>query len=70
MRLRNRTTRQLVDAHWELDPGGLDGSMVLIADFETGQRRISKHRADGYILMVATLEELRIGIDNGYRFSK
>ncbi|MFP4115460.1 MAG: hypothetical protein ACOC2Y_06330 [Spirochaetota bacterium] len=67
MRLRNRTTREVFDAHWEI-PSSTEGEPILIADIDGGPRPIPKALADEYILFIATLKEMRIGVDHGYTF--
>lgn len=68
MRLQSRTTRELVDAHWELPSSRLIGHPVLIIEDGAGGRPVPRALADEYVLVVASLEEMRIGVDNGFRF--
>ena len=68
MRLQHRRTREWVDAHWEVPSNPLMGHPVLIIDDEDGGRPLPKALANQYILAVATLQEMRVGVDHGFRF--
>ena len=68
MRLQNRTTREVVDAHWEMPSNPLMGHPVLIIEDGNGGKPVPKALADEYILSVATLQEMRIAVDHGFSF--
>lgn len=58
----------MVDAHWETPANPLMGHPLLILEDGEHGRPIPKALADQYVLVVATLEEMRIGVDHGFRF--
>ncbi|MFW5683907.1 MAG: hypothetical protein ACOC1I_03565 [Spirochaetota bacterium] len=68
MRLQDRATRVMVDAQWEMPTNPLMGHPVLIVQDDSGGHPIPKALADQYVLVVATLEEMRIAVDHGFRF--
>ncbi|HKJ85423.1 MAG TPA: hypothetical protein VKA06_05070 [Spirochaetia bacterium] len=68
MRLQSRATREVFDAHWELPSSRLIGHPVLIIEDGAGGRPVPRALADQYVLVVATLEEMRVGVDSGFRF--
>ena len=68
MRLRNRDTKEIIDAHWELPRNRLMTHPVLIAENDDGGYPIPKAIADRYVLVSATLAEMRVGVDHGFRF--
>ena len=68
MRLQDRATREMVDAHWEMASNPLMGHPMLILDDGERGRPLPKALAGQYVLVIATLEEMRIGVDHGFRF--
>jgi hypothetical protein len=58
----------MVDAHWESPSNPLMGHPVLIIEDGNGGRPVPKALADQYVLMVATLQEMRVGVEHGFRF--
>lgn len=70
MRLQKRTTGEVIDGHWEIPSNRLMAHPVLIVHDENGWHPVPKALADEYVLVVATLQEMRIGVDHGFQFQQ